>query len=125
MATPTTTDSDRASQLTYTPNLLENASITNTKFISACFAGAAAGILGLQNWTGFVLFCASTLAASALIYAVRCKGRSPAKYFRGGAMELMSPGQDNAFTFVLVWTLFYGELLAGGGGPFVLLLCCF
>jgi hypothetical protein len=24
-------------------------------------------------------------------------------------MELMNPGQDTAFTFVLVWTLFYGE----------------
>lgn len=112
MATPTS--DDRTSQLTFAPNLLENASIANTKFISACFAGAAAGILGLENWAGFVLFSASTLVASAMIYTVRCKGRRPGRYFRGGAMELISPGKDNAFTFVLVWTLFYGEFLAAG-----------
>jgi hypothetical protein len=88
--------------------VIENSSIANTKFLSACFAGAAAGILGLENWSGFVLFFVSTLLTSALIYGVNCKGR-PAKYFQGGIMELMNPGQDTAFTFVLVWTLFYGK----------------
>jgi hypothetical protein len=105
MATPT---EDRASQLIYTPNVVGNASITNTKFVSACFAGAAAGILGLENWTGFVLFFISTLFTSVMIYGIHCKGR-PGKYFQGGFMELMNPGQDNAFTFVLLWTLFYGK----------------
>src|SRR5258707_3443402 len=105
MATPT---DDRASQLIFMPNVIENSSIANTKFYSACFAGAAAGILGLENWTGFVLFFVSTLFTSALIYAVNCKGR-PGKYFQGGLMELMNPGQDTAFTFGLVWTLVYGK----------------
>jgi len=105
MATPT---EDRASQLIFIPNVIENSSITNTKFFSACFAGAAAGILGMENWTGFVLFFVSTLFTSALIYGVSCRGR-PRKYFQGGLMELMNPGQDTAFTFVLVWTLFYGK----------------
>jgi hypothetical protein len=26
----------------------------------------------------------------------------------GGLRELVNPGQDNIFTFILVWTLFYG-----------------
>jgi len=104
MATPAET---RAEQLIYPPSVAANSSITNTKFLSACFAGAAAGILGLQNWTGFIFFLVSTLATSAVIYSVNCKG-NPGKYFQGGMMELVNPGQDSAFAFVLVWTLFYG-----------------
>ena len=99
---------DRALQLIFMPNVVENSSVSNTKFISACFAGAAAGIVGLENWAGFVLFIVSTLFTTTIIYGVDCKGR-PEKYFQGGLMELMNPGQDNAFTFVLVWTLFYGK----------------
>ena len=104
MTTPT---EGRAEQLIYPPSVAANSSITNAKFLSACFTGAAAGILGLQNWTGFVFFLVSTLATSAVLYSVNCKG-NPGKYFQGGVMELVNPGQDTAFAFVLVWTLFYG-----------------
>jgi hypothetical protein len=96
-----------AAQRIYAPNVLANSSISTTKFVSACFAGAAAGILGLQNWTGFVLFLVSTILTAGVVHAVNCKG-NPGKYFQGGLLELVNPGQDNAFTFVLVWTLFYG-----------------
>ncbi|KDR84249.1 hypothetical protein GALMADRAFT_133595 [Galerina marginata CBS 339.88] len=104
MATPSEAT---AAQLIFGPNVLANSSISTTKFLSACFAGAAAGILGLENWAGFILFLASTLLTAGIVHAVNCKGK-PKKYFQGGVMELINPGQDNAFTFVLVWTLFYG-----------------
>src|SRR4051794_57924 len=104
MATPS---ENIAAQLIYAPNVLANSSLSTTKFLSACFAGAAAGILGLENWAGFILFLASTLLTGGFLHAVNCKGK-PSKYFQGGVLELLNPGQDNAFTFVLVWTLFYG-----------------
>jgi hypothetical protein len=63
--------------------------------------------LGLENWLGFALFLSSTLLTSACIYVINCQGK-PSKFLQGGITELVNPGQDNAFTFVLVWTLFYG-----------------
>lgn len=103
------TAAEAAAQLIYAPNVLHNQSLTTVKFLSSCFAGAVAGILGLQNWLGFALFFTSTLLTSACIYAINCKGR-PNKYLQGGLSELINPGQDNAFTFILVWTLFFGTI---------------
>uniref|UniRef100_A0A8H7Y0E7 ER membrane protein complex subunit 6 n=1 Tax=Psilocybe cubensis TaxID=181762 RepID=A0A8H7Y0E7_PSICU len=102
-----TTQPDPTTQHLYTPNILSNTSLTSTKFLTACFSGACAGILGLENLSGFLLFAASMLGMAGAVGAVKCKGR-PGRYFRGGIWEVVSPGQDNAFTFVLVWTLFYG-----------------
>ncbi|KII94721.1 hypothetical protein PLICRDRAFT_96794 [Plicaturopsis crispa FD-325 SS-3] len=98
---------EAAAQLIYPPNVQHNSALTTVKFISSCFAGAVAGVLGLENWLGFALFIASTLLTSACIYAVNCKGK-PGKYIAGGLTELVNPGQDNMFTFILVWTLFFG-----------------
>lgn len=109
--TPTmSTSEEAAAQLIYAPNVQHNTALTTVKFLSSCFAGAVAGILGLENWTGFALFIASTLLTSVCIYAVNCNGK-PAKYIPGGLAELVNPGQDNIFTFVLVWTLFFGMLV--------------
>ena len=107
--TPTTmsTTPDSSAQRIYPPNVIANSSMTSVKFLSACFAGAVAGILGLENWLGFALFLSSTLLTSACIYVINCRGK-PSRYLQGGITELVNPGQDNAFTFVLVWTLFYG-----------------
>ncbi|KZP21613.1 hypothetical protein FIBSPDRAFT_953625 [Athelia psychrophila] len=101
------TTPEAAAQLIFAPNVMHNQSLTNVKFLSAAFTGAVAGILGLENWLGFALFFASTLFTSACIYAINCKGR-PAKYLQNGILEAVNPGQDNAFTFILVWTLFFG-----------------
>ena len=102
------TPADAAAQLIYTPNVLANAAITDIKFLSACFSGAVAGILGLENWLGFALFLSSTLFTALCLHTINC-GRTPSKFVSGGFTELLNPGQDNAFTFVLVWTLFYGQ----------------
>jgi hypothetical protein len=100
---------DQSAQRLYPPSVQSNGSkIYTTKFISSCFAGAAAGILGLENWLGFALFLASTLLTSACLY-VQCNGK-PSKYIPGGWTEMVNPGQENTFSFVLVWTLFYGTV---------------
>ena len=98
---------DEAAQLIYSPNVQHNSTLYTVKFLSSCFAGAAAGILGLENWKGFALFVISTFFTAACMYFVNCKGR-PSKYVPGGVSELLNPGQDNMFSFVLVWTLLYG-----------------
>jgi len=98
---------DQAAQLLFPPNVqFNNSRLYIIKFLSSCFAGAVAGILGLENALGFAVFVLSTLLTSACLY-VKCKGR-PAKYIPGGWWELVHPGQENIFSFVLVWTLFFG-----------------
>ncbi|KIY68418.1 hypothetical protein CYLTODRAFT_421642 [Cylindrobasidium torrendii FP15055 ss-10] len=101
------TSAETAAQLIYAPNVQYNTSLMTVKFIASCFAGAVAGVLGLENWSGFALFLVSTLFTSLCIHVINCKG-SPSNYLPQGLSDLLNPGQDNAFTFVLVWTLFYG-----------------
>ncbi|KAH9910935.1 hypothetical protein B0H21DRAFT_524958 [Amylocystis lapponica] len=104
MATPTP---EQAAQLLFPPNVqYNNNRVYTVKFLSSCFAGAVAGVLGLQNWLGFAVFILSTLLTSASLY-FKCNGR-PEKYIPGGWWELVNPGQENIFSFVLVWTLFFG-----------------
>ncbi|KAF7789426.1 hypothetical protein EIP86_000370 [Pleurotus ostreatoroseus] len=106
-----TATTDSAAQLLYPPNVQFNiGKLYTIKFLASCFAGAVAGILGLENWLGFALFLFSTAWTSACLY-VKCKGR-PAKYMAGGLWELVNPGQENMFSFLLVWTLFYGTQIA-------------
>lgn len=107
---PNAPDSEQQQQqrLHYPPHVQANQSrIYATKFLTSCFAGAAAGILGLENFRGFGMFFFATLLSSALLW-LRCKG-SPKKYVPGGLVELVNPGQENLFSFLLVWTLFYGS----------------
>ncbi|KAH6912426.1 hypothetical protein BKA70DRAFT_1144260 [Coprinopsis sp. MPI-PUGE-AT-0042] len=101
------TPEETSAQLIYPPSLLHNASLQNIKFLSSCFAGAAAGILGLTNLLGFAWFLLCSLLMTGVVTMVNCRGK-PKKYLMGGLWELVNPGQDNASTFLLVWTLFYG-----------------
>ncbi len=98
---------EAAAQLLFPPNVqYNNSRLYTVKFLSSCFAGAVAGVLGLENTLGFALFVFSTLLTSSCLY-LKCKGR-PGKFVPGGWWELVNPGQENTFSFVLVWTLFYG-----------------
>ena len=99
---------DPYAQRIYAPNVAHNQALYNVRFISACFAGSVAGILGLENWQGFLLFGLSTLLSALVMYINNCKMK-PSKYLFGGLWELINPGQENMFSFVLVWTLIYGE----------------
>jgi len=108
MSSPSSS-ADAQAQLIFAPNAAHNTlSLTTIKFLSACFAGAVAGILGLQNFYGFALFLVSTVFTSFSIWTINC-GTKPDKFVPGGWKSMINPGTDNAFTFVLVWTLFYGE----------------
>ncbi len=101
--------SDQQQQRLYGPHVLSNSNaIYNVKFISACFTGAVAGIIGLENWRGFVLFLFTTLFTSLVLHFVNLKA-NPKKYVQGGFPEIFNPGQENTFSFILVWTLFYGS----------------
>jgi hypothetical protein len=105
---PNAQDSEQQQQLYYPPHIVANQSrIYSTKFLTSCFAGAAAGILGLENFRGFALFVFATLLSSALLW-LRCKGL-PKNHLPGGWVELVNPGQENLSSFLLAWTLFYGS----------------
>lgn len=124
MSNDPSSSAQQSVQLLYAPNVQHNIlTLTSIKFISAVFAGSVAAILGLTNFAGFGLFALAMLWAALCIYAVCCKGK-PGRYMASavtakgvngggsGMIELLNPGSDNAFTFVLVWTLFYGEQFA-------------
>lgn len=99
---------DDQQQQLFAPHVFfNNNSIYNVKFISSCFTGAVAGILGLENWLGFILFIFTTLFTSFALHFFNLKAK-PKKYFQGGFFEAVNPGQENTFSFILVWTLFYG-----------------
>jgi hypothetical protein len=95
-------------QRLFAPHVLfNNNTIYNVKFISSCFIGAVAGILGLENWLGFIFFIFTTLFTALILYFFNLK-TNPKKFFQGGLLEAVNPGQENTFSFILVWTLFYG-----------------
>ncbi|KAF8471334.1 hypothetical protein DFH94DRAFT_637073 [Russula ochroleuca] len=95
-------------QRLFAPHVLfNNNSIYNVKFISSCFTGAVAGILGLENWLGFVFFIFTTLFTAVILHFFNLK-TNPKKFFQDGLLEAVNPGQENTFSFILVWTLFYG-----------------
>jgi hypothetical protein len=105
MSAPTPDDQQ---QRLFAPHvLLNNNSIYNVKFISSCFTGAVAGILGLENSLGFIFFIFTTLFTALVLHFFNLK-TNPRKFFQGGLLEAVNPGQENTFSFILVWTLFYG-----------------
>ncbi|KAF8318108.1 hypothetical protein DL93DRAFT_2165149 [Clavulina sp. PMI_390] len=102
----------------YPPHATFNVNtVANIKFLSACFTGAIAGVLGLEKQYGFALFALSSLVTAVFIYLAHMpKARSVSRggssgvrlYVPGGSWELVNPGQENVFSFVLLWTLFFG-----------------
>ncbi|KDQ15466.1 hypothetical protein BOTBODRAFT_173945 [Botryobasidium botryosum FD-172 SS1] len=104
----TVPENDPSAHLVYPPHVQHNMSaLSNIKFLTSCFIGAVCGILGLENYQGFALLVVWTMVTSGVVYVVGCRGDTK-KYVRGGLWELANPGQDNLFSFVLLWTLFYG-----------------
>ena len=107
-SSPPVMASPAAAQRLYAPHIQHNtATLANAKFITSCFAGAVAGVLGLENWAGFALFVLATALAAAVLYTVNFRGR-PRKFVQGGMLEVVNPGQENIASFILAWTLFYG-----------------
>lgn len=110
----------------FAPHAIANAgTLANIKFLSSCFAGAICGILGLQKQYGFALFAVSSLITALAIYGIKMRRPHPSAhpprqssfgngknashvYAMGGLWETVNPGQENVFSFLLFWTLFYG-----------------
>jgi ER membrane protein complex subunit 6 len=113
----TLTPDDQQRQLFGPHVLFNNNSIYNVKFISSCFSGAVAGILGLENWLGFMFFIFAMLITSLVLHFFNLKA-NPKKYVQGGFVEVVNPGQENTFSFILVWTLFYGPSFNWFGNEF-------
>lgn len=107
---------EEKASLIYGPHLQSNlSSVFNIKFLVFIFSGATAGVLGLTNLYGFLLFAFSTVLCAALVALVSCRG-SPSKFVGDGKgmsdksawTSLLTPGMDNVWGFILTWTLFYG-----------------
>ncbi|KAH6914576.1 hypothetical protein BKA70DRAFT_1093326, partial [Coprinopsis sp. MPI-PUGE-AT-0042] len=88
--------------------LLHNTSSQNIKFLSSCFVGAAASILGFTNLLRSTWLLLCSLLMSVMVTMVICRGR-PKKYLMGGLSERANPGQNSASTLSMLWKLFHAE----------------
>jgi ER membrane protein complex subunit 6 len=85
--------------------------------LSASLFGVTAGILGLESYSGFLLYIVLSLITTVLFYIIKVapdslsEGRpilDTSRFFRG-AMEFWTGGIFSGLSgFVLTWTLFYG-----------------
>ncbi|KAI4122996.1 MAG: hypothetical protein LQ338_005504 [Usnochroma carphineum] len=89
-----------------------NQTIANIRSLTASLFGVAAGILGLESYSGFVFYILGTLFVSALIYAVLAEGKQ-GRYFERPVRDLWA-GEvvGGLWGFVMTWTLFYGLVRA-------------
>ncbi|KAI8099400.1 transmembrane protein 93-like protein [Halteromyces radiatus] len=85
----------------------------NTKqlqYIRSCFAaiaGAAAGILGLTNWSGFLFYALSWSVLCILLLLI--KTSSPSQHFVSGWRDIVINGAMNGLlSYTLFHTLLYG-----------------
>ncbi|PRQ71376.1 Rab5-interacting protein (Rab5ip)-domain containing protein [Rhodotorula toruloides] len=106
VAPPTAPTTSSGSPI-FVPNLVHNQrALYYVKSTTACIAGSIAGILGLTNLHGFVLFFITSFGVGALYSAVNC-GMKPGRYFPKAREPLLSGTLGNCFSFILFWTLFY------------------
>ena len=102
----------------------------------ACFSGAVAGILGLTNSFGFILYLLASIFSALTVGLLKCKGdvgkyvaqahavSQPGHAGRGGRgvktwrgwVALLGIGQENALGFLLFWiggyALIHGKSLS-------------
>lgn len=107
-----------------------NQTLYNLQSLTASLFGVAAGILGLESYSGFLFYLAFTLLTSVLFYAVRVAPSSSAaspsgkagsgggglldtsRYFRTG-LEFWTGGVLSGLAgYILTWTLFFGIVRA-------------
>ncbi|KAI5861729.1 Rab5-interacting protein-domain-containing protein [Durotheca rogersii] len=95
--------------------------LSNLQTLTASIFGAAAGILGLESYAGFLFYLALTAVTTLLFYAIRvapeslAAGHAPldtSRYFRS-RYEFWAGGLFSGLAgYVLTWTLFYGLVRA-------------
>ncbi|KAH9888235.1 Rab5-interacting protein-domain-containing protein [Xylariomycetidae sp. FL2044] len=94
---------------------------SNLQTLTASIFGAAAGILGLESYGGFLFYVVFTFLTTALFYAIRVAPTSlkaghsvldTSRYFRTG-YEFWAGGLLGGLAgYILTWTLFYGLVRA-------------
>ncbi|KAH8675797.1 Rab5-interacting protein-domain-containing protein [Xylariales sp. PMI_506] len=95
--------------------------LSNLQSLTASILGVAAGILGLESYSGFLFYIAFTVVTTVLFYAIRVapaslkSGLSPldtSRYYRS-QFEFWTGGVFGGLAgFILTWTLFYGLVRA-------------
>ncbi|KAK7752717.1 hypothetical protein SLS62_005269 [Diatrype stigma] len=97
--------------------------LSNLQSLTASIFGAAAGILGLESYGGFLFYFAFAALTTVLFYAVRVAPSSlggggglglfdTSRYFRS-RYELWTGGLFGGLPgYILTWTLFYGLVRA-------------
>jgi len=82
--------------------------ITQIRSLTASLFGIAAGILGLESYSGFIFYLFGTIIVSALIHGMLAEG-APEKYFESQLNGLWTKDLFGGLSsFVLTWTLFFG-----------------
>ncbi|KAI0017646.1 Rab5-interacting protein-domain-containing protein [Xylariomycetidae sp. FL0641] len=94
---------------------------SNLQSLSASIFGAAAGILGLESYIGFLFYFAFTILTTVLFYLIRVAPTSlkagnsafdTSRYFRS-QYEFWAGGLFGGLAgYILTWTLFYGLVRA-------------
>ncbi|GAP83585.2 putative duf786 family protein [Rosellinia necatrix] len=95
--------------------------LSNLQNLTASIFGAAAGILGLESYSGFLFYLILTLLTTALFYGIRVAPTSlktghtmfdTSRYFRS-QYEFWTGGLFGGLAgYILTWTLFYGLVRA-------------
>ncbi|KAK1923480.1 hypothetical protein DB88DRAFT_491383 [Papiliotrema laurentii] len=108
------------------PSVMHNARVlSSTATLAACFSGLVAGILGLTNQYGFLLYLLTSFLSASTTALIKCKGDIgryvpqahsgmagvPGQMGGGGGgvsmwkgwLGLMGIGQENLLGFLLFW----------------------
>ncbi|KAI0154823.1 Rab5-interacting protein-domain-containing protein [Xylariaceae sp. FL1272] len=103
-------------------SVMHNArTLSNLQNLTASVIGAAAGILGLESYSGFLFYFIFTILSTGLFYTIRIAptsvkaGHSPldtSRYFRS-PWDYWTGGLFGGLAgYILTWTLFYGLVRA-------------
>ncbi|KAL7628585.1 hypothetical protein AAE478_000100 [Parahypoxylon ruwenzoriense] len=95
--------------------------LSNLQTLTASIFGAAAGILGLESYSGFLFYFVLTILTTVLFYTIRVAPTSlgaghglfdTSRYFRT-KYEFWAGGLFTGLAgYILTWTLFYGLVRA-------------
>ncbi|KAL7273609.1 hypothetical protein RUND412_003513 [Rhizina undulata] len=91
-------------------NLVHNTkTLSDIRNLTASIFGIAAGILGLESYTGFIFYLLGTLLVS-LLMVVFLTGNKPSSYFQSSkdVWTIEAFGGSSLSSFILTWTLFFG-----------------
>jgi len=95
-------------------NVVHNTkTVTDIRSLTSSVFGVAAGILGLESYTGFAFYLTGSFFVGLLMVFLLAGGQ-PKNYFQN-ATEIWTHevfGASSLSSFVLTWTLFYNLVRA-------------